>query len=268
MTSSSNPSSLRVAVVTGAARGIGAACATALLKDGWRVVYTGRDAATLQQAIDAGVASAQLNATAAAEMKSRALAVACDVSRPADVAALFARVKSHFGRLDLLFNNAGLSGPPSLLEDLSFEAWQEVVGTNLTGPFLCTQQAFAMMKAQTPMGGRIVNNGSISAYVPRPNSVAYTATKHAITGLTRTSSLDGRKYDIAVSQIDIGNAATDMTQRMTAGVPQADGSLRVEPRMPVENVANTLLHIANMPLDANVQFVTVMATKMPYIGRG
>ncbi len=252
---------IRVAVVTGAARGIGAACAGALLREGWHVVWAGRDAATLQAAIDQACAND-------AAMRQRAHAVACDVTHADEVKALFDVVRTRLGRLDLLFNNAGISGPPVLLEDVPFDAWQHVVGTNLTGSFLCTQQAFSIMKSQRPMGGRIVNNGSISAHAPRPNSAAYTATKHAITGLTKASALDGRKYDIAVSQIDIGNAATEMTERMAAGVPQADGSMKIEPRMNVQHVARTLLHIATMPLDANVQFVTVMATKMPFVGRG
>ncbi len=255
------PSTPRVAIVTGAARGIGATCAQALLKDGWQVAFTGRDAATLQAAIDKACGGDQV-------LSSKALAVACDVGRPSDVAALFNTVRAKWGRLDLLFNNAGLSGPPVMLEDIPFDAWQSIVATNLTGVFLCTQEAFKQMKAQTPMGGRIVNNGSISAHTPRPNSVAYTATKHAVSGITKTAALDGRKYNIAVSQIDIGNAATDMTERMTGGVPQADGTMKPEPRMDVAHVASTLVHIANMPLDVNVLTVTVMATKMPYVGRG
>jgi NAD(P)-dependent dehydrogenase (short-subunit alcohol dehydrogenase family) len=260
MTQASHPTP-RVAIVTGAARGIGAACAQALLNDGWHVAFTGRDAATLQAAIDKACGGDK-------GLSSKALAVACDVGRPSDVAALFNTVHAQWGRLDLLFNNAGLSGPPVLLEDMPFDAWQSIVNTNLTGVFLCTQEAFKLMKAQTPMGGRIVNNGSISAYAPRPNSVAYTATKHAVSGITKTASLDGRKYNIAVSQIDIGNAATDMTEKMTGGVPQADGSMKPEPRMNVAHVASTLVHIANMPLDVNVLNVTVMATKMPFVGRG
>ena len=184
------------------------------------------------------------------------------------MAALFDTVRETFGRLDLLFNNAGTGAPPIPLEDLTFEQWQAVVDVNLTGPFLCTQQAIRLMKSQNPKGGRIINNGSISAHAPRPNSAPYTATKHAITGLTRSTSLDGRRHDIACGQIDIGNAATDMTQRMTAGVPQADGSMAVEPRMDVAHVASAVVYMASLPLDANVQFMTVMATKMPYIGRG
>ena len=199
---------------------------------------------------------------------SRSLAVPTDVGDPAAVKALFAKVKEEFGRLDLLFNNAGTGTPPVPIEDLTYEQWKAVVDVNLTGPFLCTQEAVRMMKAQDPQGGRIINNGSISAHAPRPNSAPYTATKHAITGLTRSTSLDGRNWDIACGQIDIGNAATDMTQRMTGGVPQADGSTRVEPRMDVQHVAKAVVFMASLPLESNVQFMTVMATKMPYIGRG
>ena len=191
-----------------------------------------------------------------------------DVSDPASVAALFARTKETFGRLDVLFNNAGGGAPPVLLEDLTYEQWQTVVNANLTGVFLCTQEAFRIMKSQSPQGGRIINNGSISAHAPRPNSAPYTATKHAITGLTKSTSLDCRKYDIACGQIDIGNAATEMTERMAAGIIQANGSMAVEPRMEVAHVASTVVHMAGLPLDANVQFVTVMATKMPFVGRG
>ena len=248
----------RIALVTGAARGIGAASAAALLADGWQVVYAGRDLATLQQAI-----------AATAEGESRALAVACDVTRPDSVAALFDAVRTRHGRLDFLFNNAGQFGPRGvLLEDIALDAWREVVDTNLTGMFLCTQQAFRLMKTQQPAGGRIVNNGSISAHAPRPDSVAYTATKHAVTGLTKSASLDGRKYGIAVGQIDIGNAATDMTERMGGGVAQADGTVRPEPRMHVKHVADAIVQMANLPLDANVQFMTIMATNMPFVGRG
>jgi len=196
------------------------------------------------------------------------LAVPTDVARPDSVRALFARVAETFGRLDLLFNNAGAGAPGIPMEDLTYEQWSAVVAVNLTGPFLCAQQAIRLMKAQHPPGGRIINNGSISAHVPRPNSAPYTATKHAITGLTRSISLDGRKYGIACGQIDIGNAATEMTERMTAGVPQADGTTRPEPRMDVEDVARAVLYMASLPLDANVQFMTVMATNMPFIGRG
>jgi NAD(P)-dependent dehydrogenase (short-subunit alcohol dehydrogenase family) len=196
------------------------------------------------------------------------MVVPSDVTIPESVRSLFARTKEAFGRLDLLFNNAGISAPAVPLEDLTYAQWKSVVDINLTGSFLCTQEAFKLMKSQTPRGGRIVNNGSISAHVPRPNSAPYTATKHAITGLTRSTSLDGRKYDIACGQIDIGNAATEMTERMTAGVPQANGTMAVEPRMDVQHVANAVLYMASLPLDANVQFMTVMATKMPFIGRG
>jgi NAD(P)-dependent dehydrogenase (short-subunit alcohol dehydrogenase family) len=196
------------------------------------------------------------------------LAVPTDVARPDSVRALFARVAETFGRLDLLFNNAGAGAPGIPMEDLTYEQWSAVVAVNLTGPFLCAQQAIRLMKAQHPPGGRIINNGSISAHVPRPNSAPYTATKHAITGLTRSISLDGRKYGIACGQIDIGNAATEMTERMTAGVPQADGTTRPEPRMEVEDVARAVLYMASLPLSANVQFMTVMATNMPFIGRG
>jgi NAD(P)-dependent dehydrogenase (short-subunit alcohol dehydrogenase family) len=194
--------------------------------------------------------------------------VPTDVTDPASVQALFAKTQETFGRLDLLFNNAGIGAPRVPLEDLTYEEWKAVVDTNLTGSFLCTQEAFKLMKAQDPMGGRIINNGSVSAHVPRPNSAPYTATKHALTGLTRSTSLDGRKYDIACGQIDIGNATTDMTQRMTGGAPQANGSVLVEARMDVNNVACAVVYMDSLPLDANVQFMTVMATKMPYIGRG
>jgi NAD(P)-dependent dehydrogenase (short-subunit alcohol dehydrogenase family) len=248
----------RVALVTGAARGIGAASAAALLADGWQVVYAGRQLATLQQAI-----------AATAEGESRALAVEADVSDAASVAALFDAARMRFGRLDFLFNNAGQFGPRNVrLEDLEVEQWRAVVDTNLTGMFLCTREAFRHMKAQQPQGGRIVNNGSISAHAPRPDSVVYTATKHAVTGLTKSASLDGRRYNIAVGQIDIGNAATDMTQRMGAGTAQADGSVKPEPRMDVKHVADAIVQMANLPLDANVQFMTLMATQMPFLGRG
>jgi len=196
------------------------------------------------------------------------LAVPTDVSQPESVKALFARAKEAFGRLDVLFNNAGMGAPGVPLEDITYEQWSTVVGVNLTGSFLCAQQAIKMMKSQTPRGGRIINNGSLSAYVPRPNSAPYTATKHAITGLTKCISLDCRQYDIACSQIDIGNAATEMTERMSGGVPQANGTIQVEPRMNVQHVADAIVYVANLPLDANVQFMTVMATKMPYVGRG
>ena len=247
----------KVALVTGAGQGIGKAAAHALLEDGWAVVFSGRRRETLESAIaEAGAGS------------DAAIAVPCDVGKQDEVAALFAETRSAFGRLDLLFNNAGISAPPVPLEDLRFDKWQQVVDTNLTGVFLCTQEAFRIMKAQEPMGGRIVNNGSISAHVPRPNSAPYTSTKHAVTGLTRSTSLDGRRYNIACGQIDVGNAATEMTQRMSQGVPQADGSVASEDTMAVENVAQAVVYMARLPLDANVQFMTVMATKMPFIGRG
>jgi NAD(P)-dependent dehydrogenase (short-subunit alcohol dehydrogenase family) len=247
----------RVAIVTGAGSGIGKATALALLKEGWSVALAGRRANALEQAVkEAGPAA------------SRAAAVPTDVADPASVRALFATTREKFGRLDLLFNNAGQNAPGIPLEELSFEQWQTVVDVNLTGAFLCTQEAFRIMKDQTPRGGRIINNGSISAHAPRPNSAPYTATKHAITGLTRSTSLDGRKYDIACGQIDIGNARTEMAERMAKGVPQADGSIKVEPLMDVAQVAATVVYMASLPLDANVQFVTVMATKMPFVGRG
>jgi NAD(P)-dependent dehydrogenase (short-subunit alcohol dehydrogenase family) len=247
----------KVALVTGAGTGVGRAAALALLADGYRVVLAGRRIEPLQQVIaESGAAP------------GKALAVPTDVTDPASVAALFDRTVQAFGRLDLLFNNAGVGAPAINLEDLSLEQWQAAVNTNLTGPFLCTQHAFRIMKAQSPRGGRIINNGSISAHVPRPNSAPYTATKHAITGLTRSTSLDGRKYDIACGQIDIGNAHTPMAARMADGVPQADGSIKPEPLMDVDHVGSTIRYMASLPLEANVQFVTVMATKMPFIGRG
>ena len=247
----------KVALVTGAGTGVGRAAALALLADEYRVVLAGRRVEPLQQVIaESGAAP------------GKALAVPTDVTDPASVAALFDRTVQAFGRLDLLFNNAGVGAPAINLEDLSLEQWQAAVNTNLTGPFLCTQHAFRIMKAQSPRGGRIINNGSISAHVPRPNSAPYTATKHAITGLTRSTSLDGRKYDIACGQIDIGNAHTPMAARMADGVPQADGSIKPEPLMDVDHVGSTIRYMASLPLEANVQFVTVMATKMPFIGRG
>ena len=247
----------KVAVVTGAGTGIGKAVALALLKDGYAVALAGRRREPLEKvAADSGAASA------------KTLVVPTDVGSPESVKALFAQVRATFGRLDVLFNNAGTGAPAIPMEDLSFEQWKSVVDANLTGSFLCAQEAIRIMKDQTPRGGRIINNGSISAHAPRPYSVAYTATKHAITGLTKCISLDGRKHDIACGQIDIGNAATEMTDRMTRGVPQADGSVKVEPRMDVAHVASAVLYMANLPLDANVQFMTVMATKMPFVGRG
>jgi NAD(P)-dependent dehydrogenase (short-subunit alcohol dehydrogenase family) len=242
----------KVALVTGAGSGIGRAVSLALHAAGYSVVLAGRRAAELER-------------TAAS---ARMLPVPTDIGQPDQVRELFATTKETFGRLDVLFNNAGISAPGIPMEDLTYEQWSAVVAVNLTGAFLCAQEAIKLMKAQQPRGGRIINNGSISAHVPRPNSAPYTATKHAITGLTKCISLDGRKYDIACGQIDIGNAATEMTERMTAGVPQADGTKRVEPRMDVRHVAEAVVYMANLPLDANVQFMTVMATKMPFIGRG
>ena len=247
----------KVAIVTGAGSGIGRQVALALLGEGYSVALAGRRAAPLEETVtEAGAAG------------SRALAVATDVSDPASVRALFATTKEAFGRLDLLFNNAGINAPGIPLEDLSYEQWTAVVDINLTGAFLCTQEAFKLMKGQDPRGGRIINNGSISAHVPRPHSAPYTATKHAITGLTKSTALDGRKYDIACGQIDIGNAATEMTARMKEGVPQADGSVAVEPTMDAADVGRAVAFMASLPLDSNVQFLTVMATKMPFIGRG
>ena len=247
----------KVAVVTGAGSGIGKAVTLALLQEGYSVALAGRRAVALDQAvIESGAREA------------RALVVPTDVANPDSVRALFARTKEVFGRLDLLFNNAGISAPGKPLEDLTVDEWRLVVDTNLTGAFLCTQQAFALMKSQSPRGGRIINNGSISAHVPRPNSAPYTATKHAITGLTKSTSLDGRKYDIACGQIDIGNAATEMSARMAAGVPQANGAVVAEPLMDVSHVARAVVYMASLPLNANVQFMTVMATRMPFVGRG
>ncbi|HEX6633878.1 MAG TPA: SDR family oxidoreductase [Usitatibacter sp.] len=246
----------KVAVVTGAGTGIGKAAALALLKEGYCVALAGRRAELLEQA------AAQSGAG------DRALAVATDVGDPESVRNLFARVKSAFGRLDVLFNNAGSGAPAVPMEDLPFEQWKKVVDANLTGAFLCSQEAIRIMKAQDPRGGRIINNGSISAHAPRPNSTPYTATKHAITGLTKCISLDGRKHDIACSQIDIGNAATEMTERMAKGVMQANGETAVEPRMDVAHVASAIVYMASLPLEANVQFMTIMATKMPFVGRG
>ena len=248
----------KVAIITGAGSGVGRAVAIAFLKDGYRTVLAGRRADALEETIALAGASSD-----------RALAVPTDVTDKASVANLFAKTTGTFGRVDVLFNNAGVNAPGGImLEDLSLEDWQKVVDTNLTGPFLCTQEAFRAMKAQSPMGGRIINNGSISAHAPRPNSIAYTATKHAITGLTKSAALDGRKYDIAVGQVDIGNALTEMARKMTTGVPQADGTNKVEAVMDVDNVATTVLHMASLPPEANVLFVTVMATKAPFVGRG
>ncbi len=248
----------RVALVTGAGSGIGRACALALHAAGYHVVLAGRRLDALEQTI----------AQADTGNKAKLLAVPTDVGDPASVKALFAKAEEVFGRLDLLFNNAGMGAPAVPMEDLSYEQWKAVVDVNLTGPFLCTQAAIRLMKSQSPQGGRIINNGSISAYAPRPFSAPYTATKHAISGLTRSTALDCRRYNIACGQIDIGNAATEMTERMAAGVIQADGSTRVEPRMNVKHVADAVVHMASLPLDANVLFMTVMATNMPFVGRG
>jgi NAD(P)-dependent dehydrogenase (short-subunit alcohol dehydrogenase family) len=250
-------SGLRIALVTGAGSGIGRAAAIALLEHGYAVVLAGRRAEALQATIAAAPAAAD-----------RALAVPTDVTDPASVQALFARARERFGRLDLLFNNAGVAAPGVPLEDVSYETWQQILATNLTGAFLCTQEAMRLMKRQQPRGGRIINNGSVSAHVPRPNSAPYTATKHAITGLTKSTSLDGRAWDIACGQIDIGNAATDMAARMRDGVPQANGTIAPEPMIDVRHVTDAILYMAGLPLDANVPFLTVMANGMPYIGRG
>ena len=245
----------KVAIITGAGSGIGRAAAVGFLREGYAVVLAGRRE-------DA------LNETVAEAGAGRALVVPTDVTKAESVRGLFDETQRTFGRLDVLFNNAGISAPGALLEDVTVDQWQAVVDVNLTGAFLCTQQAFRLMKEQTPRGGRIINNGSISAYAPRPNSAPYTATKHAITGLTKATSLDGRKYDIACGQIDIGNAATPMTARFVTGTLQASGEMAVEPRLDVDHVVKALLYMAGLPLEANVQFITVMATKMPLIGRG
>jgi NAD(P)-dependent dehydrogenase (short-subunit alcohol dehydrogenase family) len=246
---------MKVAMVTGAGTGIGRATALAFGKAGYAVVLAGRTEAKLDEV--------------ELMIGGNALAVRTDVSDPKSVAHLFQSTRERFGRLDVLFNNAGTGAPGTImLEDLSYHMWQQVVATNLTGPFLCTQEAFKLMKAQNPRGGRIINNGSISAHAPRPNSAPYTSTKHAITGLTKSASLDGRKYDIAVGQIDIGNAEAGMAVTMKTGMPQANGTVATEPTMNVEDVAKSVLYMASLPLDANVQFMTVMATKMPFIGRG
>ena len=247
----------KVAIITGAGTGIGKSCALALLKDGWSVALAGRRAELLEKTRDE-----------AGEEGKNAIVVRTDVGDPEAVRDLFARTKEAFGRLDVLFNNAGVGAPGRPLEDLTYEQWKTVVDANLTGPFLCTQEAFKMMKSQTPMGGRIINNGSISAQTPRPNSAPYTATKHGMVGLTKSTALDGRKYDIACSQIDIGNAVTEMTAKMSKGVPQPDGTRKVEPTFDVEMVAEAVLFIANLPLDTNVLFMNMMATKMPFVGRG
>ena len=247
----------KVAMITGAGTGIGRACALAMLREGYSVVLVGRRPAPLEQTVaDAGADG------------ERALAVPADVGDPASVQALFAKTREAFGRLDFLFNNAGANAPGIPMEELTVEQWRNVVDVNLTGAFLCTREAFKLMKSQTPRGGRIVNNGSISAHAPRPNSAPYTSTKHAITGLTKCTSLDGRKYDIACGQLDVGNALTEMAARMADGVPQANGEVAVEPLMDPENVARALVYMASLPPDANVQTMTVMATKMPFVGRG
>jgi NAD(P)-dependent dehydrogenase (short-subunit alcohol dehydrogenase family) len=248
---------VRVALVTGAGSGIGRATALALARQGYAVVLTGRKKDALETTSSLGM-----------DVAAAMTAVPADVTDPAAVESLFSKVAELFGRLDLLFNNAGVGAPPVPLEDLSFEQWSAVIATNLTGAFLCTQEAFKLMKAQNPRGGRIINNGSLSAYVPRPHSAPYTAAKHGITGLTRATSLDGRRYDIACGQIDIGNAATDMVARIAGGAEQASGAVAAEPTMDVEHVAQAVVQMASLPLDANVQFLTIMATKMPYIGRG
>jgi NAD(P)-dependent dehydrogenase (short-subunit alcohol dehydrogenase family) len=253
-------SNSKIALVTGGGSGIGRAVSLALHGAGYAVVLAGRRAAELDRTMELAASSTAGGA--------RWLAIPTDVSQPDSVRALFARIRDHFGRLDLLFNNAGINVPGVPIEELTYEQWSKMVAINLTGAFLCAQEAFRLMKAQQPRGGRIINNGSISAHTPRPNSAPYTATKHAITGLTKCLSLDGRAWDIACGQIDIGNAATDFTERMKAGVLQADGSTRVEPRMDVRHVADAVLYMANLPLDTNVQFMTVMATAMPWIGRG
>ncbi len=246
-----------IALVTGAGSGVGRAVALALHSAGYAVVLAGRRASALEQ-----------TAALAQQAGGPVLAAPTDVGKPEQVRALFAKVREAFGRLDLLFNNAGISAPAIPMEDLSFEQWSKVVAVNLTGAFLCAQEAVKIMKSQEPRGGRIINNGSISAHVPRPNSAPYTSTKHAITGLTKCLALDGRKYDIACGQIDIGNAGTPMTARMAAGVAQADGRVMPEPCMDVRHVADAVLYMARLPLDANVLFMTVMATKMPFVGRG
>ncbi|MFO1284344.1 MAG: SDR family oxidoreductase [Burkholderiales bacterium] len=247
--------SAKIAIVTGAGTGIGRAAALALVRRGWNVALAGRRREPLET-------------VAASAPAGRTLCVATDVARPESVRALFDQTVRAWGRVDFLFNNAGVGAPAIPLEDLSFEQWTNVVDINLTGAFLCTQQAFRVMKSQTPRGGRIVNNGSISAHAPRPNSAPYTATKHAMSGLTRSTALDGRRYDIACGQIDIGNASTEMAAKMAVGVPQANGQIAAEPLMDVERVGDAIVHMAELPLDANVLFMTIMATKMPFVGRG
>ncbi len=255
--SSTTTSTTRIALITGAGSGIGHACALALLQAGWTVVFSGRRADALAAAITASGAAAE-----------RAWAAPCDVTDPDAVAALFGQIRQRHGRLDLLFNNAGVFTAGVPIDELPVDAWRRAVDTNLTGAFLCTREAFRLMKAQSPRGGRIINNGSISAHTPRANSVAYTATKHAMSGLTKSCALDGRAFEIAVGQIDIGNAATDMTAAMARGMAQADGSVRSEARMDVKHVADTVMHMASLPLSANVLFTTILATGMPFVGRG
>ncbi len=250
-------STSKIAIVTGAGSGVGRAVALGLMKEGWTVVLAGRRKDALEETVKQGAAT-----------KAKTLVVPTDVTDPAAIKALFQKTRDAFGRLDLLFNNAGIGAPAIPLEDLSVEQWKAVVDTNLTAPFICTQEAFRIMKDQTPRGGRIINNGSISAHAPRPNSSPYTSTKHAITGLTKATALDGRKYDIACGQVDIGNAETPMASRMKNGVPQANGTIAAEPLMDVTHVGNAVVHMASLPLDANVLFLTVMATKMPFVGRG
>jgi NAD(P)-dependent dehydrogenase (short-subunit alcohol dehydrogenase family) len=247
----------KIALVTGASSGVGKATALALMKAGYTVVLAGRRKDALEATAAEGKAAG-----------GKSLVVPTDVTDHASIQALFAKTKAAYGRLDLLFNNAGMGAPAIPMEELTYEQWKKVVDTNLTGPFLCTQEAIKIMKAQTPRGGRIINNGSISAHTPRPRSSPYTSTKHAITGLTKSTALDGRDFDIACGQVDIGNAASAMTERMKEGVPQADGSMRAEPVMAAENVANAVVYMGSLPLDANVLFMTVMSTKMPFVGRG
>jgi NAD(P)-dependent dehydrogenase (short-subunit alcohol dehydrogenase family) len=252
-----NSSLTKVALVTGAGTGIGKAAAKALLQGGFRVVLTGRNLEKLNLAIRE-MGGSHLDC----------LAVACDVGKPEDVKHLFSEITQHFGRIDVLFNNAGMGAPAIPMEELSYEQWMNVVNTNLCGAFLCSQEAIRMMKAQSPQGGRIINNGSISAHAPRPMSAPYTTTKHAISGLTKTIALDGRPFNIACGQIDIGNAATEMTERMAAGIMQADQSIKVEPRMDAEHVGAAVLHMAQLPLESNILSMTIMATSMPFVGRG
>ncbi len=247
----------KVALITGAGSGVGKSAVLALAGAGYSITLVGRRKAMLDEA-----------AAEARAKGGKALVAVADVAKPDEVRAAFDATVKEFGRLDVVFNNAGVGAPAVPLEELTFEQWSNVVNINLSGVFLCMQEAFRVMKAQSPRGGRIINNGSVSAYAPRPNSAPYTSTKHGVLGLTKSGSLDGRKYDIAVGQIDIGNAGTEMAARMATGVPQADGSIKVEPLMDVSHVGDTILYMANMPLDANVQFVTVMATKMPFVGRG